>query len=80
MRKILATGLSLCLVLSGCTVTRSADGTGGEEGTQAPVINQIALGGRAFQVYELLADPAYPAKMGPRTVFDYIKANFGPQN
>ena len=43
-------------------------------------INQIALGGRAFQVYELLADPAYPAKKGPRTVFDYIKANFGPQN
>jgi hypothetical protein len=43
MRKILAAGLVLCFVLSGCTVTRSADGSDGEEGTQAPVINQIAL-------------------------------------
>ncbi|MBP3426450.1 MAG: alpha/beta hydrolase [Rikenellaceae bacterium] len=42
-------------------------------------INQIALGGRVFEVYEQIADPAYPVKRGPRTIFDYIRANFGPQ-
>ena len=40
-------------------------------------IDKIALGGRDFQVYEQVRDLAYPAKQPPRTIFDYIKANFG---
>lgn len=40
-------------------------------------IDKIALGGREFQVYDQMRDRAYPAKQPPRTIFDYIKANFG---
>ena len=40
-------------------------------------MEKVALGGRKFQVVEQVRDLAYPAKTPPRTIFDYIKANFG---
>lgn len=40
-------------------------------------VDKIVLGARDFQVYEQVRDRAYPVKQPPRSVFDYIKANFG---
>lgn len=40
-------------------------------------IDKIVLGKREFQVYEQVRDLAYPAKRPPRSIFDYVKANFG---
>lgn len=43
-------------------------------------MEKLAFGDRQFQVYEQISDLAYPKKQGPRTIFDYIKTNFGTSN
>ncbi len=44
MKKILVMGLAICLLLSGCTVKKNSDDTdAGDQSTQIPTANQIAI-------------------------------------